>query len=446
MSAAELRARLAEIDAEMVQQYQRLKELHDSRVSVQSLLNAALVYPVLTLPVEITSEIFVRCLPIGNARVLLKEAPFLLLKICRQWREIALSTPRLWTTLDIDVISLRRGVNGLFTSEWVDLAEEWLRRARGHPLWVTLRHPVEEYYPDNIDLRFIKNISSQLESLEVSGLEQEEDPSFQQPLAFPLLKRLVFAPAVAGSPISSYWSAFFRSAPQLRELFLFREIEMPTPLPWHQLTEFLGRNFQLNHCLDILRLAPNLGRGEFSIQFYHGPDSLESVTHPRLRYLTLAPDTEGEFRPALDFLKLVTLPTLETLDIRLMTELVPERLEDFFSRSSPPLRHLAVCPDSGYEFSYWERTFRLIPELDELQLVCRDTEIQMEFIKAFCAGEDRLFPQLRVLILHRFASQYREVGLALEERRKQGDDKLTSALLISSPEDAALANPNIRFI
>ncbi|KAJ6458625.1 hypothetical protein C8R47DRAFT_995027, partial [Mycena vitilis] len=96
MSAAELRARLAEIDAEITQQSQRMKDLCENRMSLQSQLDAVLVYPVLTLPLEITSEIFIYCLPDKIARVMLNEAPFVLLKICRQWREIALSTPKLW--------------------------------------------------------------------------------------------------------------------------------------------------------------------------------------------------------------------------------------------------------------------------------------------------------------------------------------------------------------
>ncbi|KAJ6630351.1 hypothetical protein B0H10DRAFT_1649973, partial [Mycena sp. CBHHK59/15] len=56
------------------------------------------VYPILTLPLEITSEIFSHCLP---PNILMVEpstsaAPLLLTEICRTWRTIALSTPGLW--------------------------------------------------------------------------------------------------------------------------------------------------------------------------------------------------------------------------------------------------------------------------------------------------------------------------------------------------------------
>ncbi|KAJ7166753.1 hypothetical protein C8R46DRAFT_876343, partial [Mycena filopes] len=56
----------------------------------------AIVYPVLALPVEITGEIFMRCLPEFPAHPSGTIAPMLLTRICRQWRNIACSTPRLW--------------------------------------------------------------------------------------------------------------------------------------------------------------------------------------------------------------------------------------------------------------------------------------------------------------------------------------------------------------
>ncbi|KAJ7024842.1 hypothetical protein C8F04DRAFT_901392, partial [Mycena alexandri] len=53
------------------------------------------VYPIPTLPVEVTTEVFFRCLP-ENPVLSGKLAPMLLGRICRQWRDVACSTPRLW--------------------------------------------------------------------------------------------------------------------------------------------------------------------------------------------------------------------------------------------------------------------------------------------------------------------------------------------------------------
>ncbi|KAF8152014.1 hypothetical protein K438DRAFT_1433339, partial [Mycena galopus ATCC 62051] len=55
------------------------------------------VYPVLTLPNEVISMIFVHCLPAhGRVRPSPRRAPLLLAQICTLWREIALSTGQLW--------------------------------------------------------------------------------------------------------------------------------------------------------------------------------------------------------------------------------------------------------------------------------------------------------------------------------------------------------------
>ncbi|KAJ7700511.1 hypothetical protein B0H17DRAFT_925554, partial [Mycena rosella] len=58
---------------------------------------ALVIYPVLTLPTEITSRIFVHCLPKHRrVRPSPTTPPLTLAQICRHWREVALSTCQLW--------------------------------------------------------------------------------------------------------------------------------------------------------------------------------------------------------------------------------------------------------------------------------------------------------------------------------------------------------------
>ncbi|KAJ6450651.1 hypothetical protein C8R45DRAFT_771714, partial [Mycena sanguinolenta] len=54
------------------------------------------VYPVLSLPTEITTRIFVECLPDDGATPLAECAPLLLMRVCRQWKDITLSSCQLW--------------------------------------------------------------------------------------------------------------------------------------------------------------------------------------------------------------------------------------------------------------------------------------------------------------------------------------------------------------
>ncbi|KAF8127806.1 hypothetical protein K438DRAFT_1789704 [Mycena galopus ATCC 62051] len=79
-----------------------ISKLLDQRKDLETRLESV-VYPVLSLPLEITSSIFVECLPNQNyyLRPSNNSAPLLLMKVCRQWKEIALSTCELWSSLDI---------------------------------------------------------------------------------------------------------------------------------------------------------------------------------------------------------------------------------------------------------------------------------------------------------------------------------------------------------
>ncbi|KAJ6560151.1 hypothetical protein B0H19DRAFT_945240, partial [Mycena capillaripes] len=69
-------------------------------MAVQERLNS-FKYPVLTLPAEIISEIFVHFLPIYPSCPPLTGflSPTLLTQICRKWRHIALTTPALWRAI-----------------------------------------------------------------------------------------------------------------------------------------------------------------------------------------------------------------------------------------------------------------------------------------------------------------------------------------------------------
>ncbi|KAJ7085015.1 hypothetical protein C8R43DRAFT_1174403, partial [Mycena crocata] len=99
-----LRLRLTEIEEQLLQiqgrpdnrlKNERQRRLLNEKTSVQESLDL-IIYPILTIPAEITTEIFLHCLPENPAHPSATEAPMLLGAICRVWREIAYSNPRLW--------------------------------------------------------------------------------------------------------------------------------------------------------------------------------------------------------------------------------------------------------------------------------------------------------------------------------------------------------------
>ncbi|KAJ7860494.1 hypothetical protein B0H13DRAFT_1549274, partial [Mycena leptocephala] len=51
-------------------------------------------------PLELSSEIFLYCLP-PRPKPAAHNVPMLLLKICSTWTSIALSTPALWAAMEL---------------------------------------------------------------------------------------------------------------------------------------------------------------------------------------------------------------------------------------------------------------------------------------------------------------------------------------------------------
>jgi len=96
------RARIADIDAKILDLERAISALRIEKAPVQARLDSY-KYPVLTLPNEIVSEIFIHFLPNYPLCPPLSGplSPTLLIQICREWREIALTTPALWRAISI---------------------------------------------------------------------------------------------------------------------------------------------------------------------------------------------------------------------------------------------------------------------------------------------------------------------------------------------------------
>ncbi|KAJ7187195.1 hypothetical protein C8R46DRAFT_879945, partial [Mycena filopes] len=133
-SPAAQRANIARIHSEIARCKLELAELTEELAAAEERLDD-IVYPVLTLPNEITSTIFVACLPIfvaclpshGRVRPSPQTAPLLLAQVCGHWREVALATTELWSSFD-----LASAYPGSFR-----LLESWISRAKRSPLSLT---------------------------------------------------------------------------------------------------------------------------------------------------------------------------------------------------------------------------------------------------------------------------------------------------------------------
>ncbi|KAK7050621.1 hypothetical protein R3P38DRAFT_2488649, partial [Favolaschia claudopus] len=190
------------------------------------------------VPYELTSKIFILCLP-RNTRVRPnpRTTPLLLAQICSRWRVIALSLPELWNSLflDFDRRVQYDGISAMFGFESypveatiVTLVDCWLSRAASYPLSITITctDPSRSLPPSLIQLLAAK--SRQLGRLELR-LSKPDLEVLNEIISgpFPMLQTLAFS--VAGPltvladhfrPRTSWNREFLLSSPNLKALRL----------------------------------------------------------------------------------------------------------------------------------------------------------------------------------------------------------------------------------
>ncbi|KAJ7171976.1 hypothetical protein C8R46DRAFT_1084394 [Mycena filopes] len=206
----------------------------------------------LPLPPEIIAEIFSHCLPSESEYTVpdLDTAPLILCRLCRQYRDIALSTPVLWSSLSLDMNRMTP-LSLAFRDEFSS------RRRMGRP------GPVA---PDTLKslVQKIRDLSGQWRNILID-LQLQDDTDLQSQVDivhFPITGQL---PLLEKLDIGNLTKVTSRSlislgdsvAPRLRCVSVRYHASMR--LPWHQLTTFrsvIGLN--ISTALKVLRDSPNL--------------------------------------------------------------------------------------------------------------------------------------------------------------------------------------------
>ncbi|KAF9042215.1 hypothetical protein BJ165DRAFT_1612604 [Panaeolus papilionaceus] len=84
-----------------------LGSMRKQRTTMKQLVGVydSVLAPIRHIPDDILEEILYHCLPTTrNARPFISESPLLLTVVCKKWRAIAMSAPRLWASLHIPII------------------------------------------------------------------------------------------------------------------------------------------------------------------------------------------------------------------------------------------------------------------------------------------------------------------------------------------------------
>ncbi|KAK6974548.1 hypothetical protein R3P38DRAFT_3296626 [Favolaschia claudopus] len=326
---AELHARIAQVQDEIDQHTEALRALEWSKSDIQRHLNNR-TDPIALLPSEISSKIFLHCVPpLGTFGKL--SQPLLFLRICTLWTEIALSTHRLWSNLHIDIPQEP-------TAEFIEFLAGWLARGKDYPLSLSFagppkNSPHDEPLTDPEILRIVALHAYRMRNLEI------------QPHCY----LSIFAPNGTTFPIL--------------ESFRVHET-LITDERW-------GHHVNLTLICDLLDAAPRLKKLVVDPAHFNplSAAARAHTHHPALTHCQL----DNLERPTMHLLPLLTLPALTHLSVALYRERNQDPLgglTEFLRRSSAPLERLSIVQRGNdiWRRDAIERLFATTPHLIALHV------------------------------------------------------------------------------
>ncbi|KAF7332432.1 F-box domain-containing protein [Mycena kentingensis (nom. inval.)] len=319
--------------------------------------------------------------------------PMLLTQVSSAWRELALATPRLWTTLTIrtshpnlapilsmwlprsGILSLKLELNGLCASLFLpgparDAIQPHLHR---------IEHLTIRCYPGAtaLDDRALLDLNAAFPVDELRGLQSVQ------------LGRYLLAPGAVTR------IQFLQHHPSLRDVHLDSIPTTDVDLPWAQLTAFTITGDDVEEYGDALRLAENVTHSAPTI--LQNPErDMVPTTHQKLRHLSLIAESFDE-NP--HFLCGLTLPALETLELFDSDHIQSADFDAFIKRSSARLKTLVFSPnDLQYNLDIGSFELEQLRNLTRLELRHCTTTLMASFLRSFGEGS-RFLPNLEKLVI-----------------------------------------------
>ncbi|KAG1868306.1 hypothetical protein DFJ58DRAFT_99336 [Suillus subalutaceus] len=286
--------------------------------------------PISHLPTEILSEIFLYCLPEDEHLVhASRQAPILLTKICRRWREVAVGLPMLWCRLQLEV-----GYD-----DWQQRAfcyDFWLKRSGGCLLSLRLKTRTDWSEPRSLLQPYVQQISSlSLDFLSCDSPFMMED--FHALKELTIRQYVLYDLARATSHTLSKLPFNLRRINMLDLCFNREQLDFFTDSAWARLTHIEISIDGLDAFTRILRLCPNL-RSLTMIGEFYPIQTPEPVMHANLQSLRMSWsvlwNTEEE---DLGLFNVITLPNLRVLEVSNAGWWPHRSFMEFLTRSKYPL-------------------------------------------------------------------------------------------------------------
>lgn len=478
----EKEANLARLDAE-------ISRLLEERLAERQSLSAhkVLMAPVRRLPLELLSEIFVslclilhvvneyslrrgwiklRCL--GTHDFVLpntRQAPILLTQVCKAWRTVALSTPKLWSSINLGLFSIKHKSRPYIPS----LMDNWLNRSALLPLSISLGlHSDDPVSGPALEVLFRHIRAWKHVRLEWCMQNLPIPPLFN--FNFCLSSNAPFLETFElrtegglGTQGEEHLSAILRGASALCR-FSWADEDLSLDLnrlilPWAQLSDLdLRCKLSLRDCITLLHVSPNLVSCSFHLVRLDSPASTlpqGQITLPHLRHLSI--DSVFTLTPLLDSVTLPALLSLEATSSYDTDNAIPPwphaEFVALLTRSSPPLAnlHLRAPISEDQLIAVLERTSGALRVLNvdgglSREPCVTDNILTLLTLRSSSANENGcgelvcLAPKLKSMTLHRCMKFNRTTGISagvlanMIESRWRASLPSTSEVYVARPE------------
>ncbi|KIM37075.1 hypothetical protein M413DRAFT_31225 [Hebeloma cylindrosporum] len=287
--------------------------------------------------------------------------PLFLGAICRRWRAIAWSAPRLWCSIAINV---NRGSHG----DEVRLIRDWLSRSGQLPLSIRITmNPNYELLPEAVISAVIEGVNEYADRWRVLDIQVPPSmlPLFHTDLrGKSILHTLTIDPGTCLSleRISEIFNPMNpRPSPTVVKIISVNLRSIG--ISWYKVTHLDLTHFSVDECFEVLRQAPFLTNGSFSIlpnpNQFQLPEHI--ISHPNL--------TSLHFSSSLGtiFFQHVSFPSLRFLSVNNCYAQIPAReILSFLRRSSPALNELHLL---SFENDDSQSVIQILNETPSLEIL-----------------------------------------------------------------------------
>ncbi|KAF9483633.1 hypothetical protein BDN70DRAFT_891538 [Pholiota conissans] len=289
------------LEDEMASVEMMMEKLVQRKIHLRRRINA------LSLTARLPPEILIYIFRIASQDGERPIPPLFFGSICKEWRDIAWSTPLLWNSVSVHVSRQTHGSQ-------IQLLGDWLLRAKTAPLFIKLTSD-DEHEAIFCSLQTIMDVLV-TRSMYWYSLDCLLPPQCHELLKnnhFPMLASVSIRPPKGTISTFSESPNMFLSAPKLLDVDLSGYNFPSMVLPWEQLRRFKTHFLTVAECLKVIRRSSNLK--ECHLESVYSPEIIPSPISDTLQSELETLDVMLIKGGAISLLDGITLPCLRELRV-----------------------------------------------------------------------------------------------------------------------------------